>query len=98
MDVRRATDEEKYNVCRRYFFGGFFFLPFLWAINAVWFSPYAFHADSDPRIRRMVIISAIGALIWLIVLSVWGTYFQAHRAEWGEMGDKLSANIPKGRA
>ena len=29
--------QEKVDLSRKYFLGGCFFLPFLWAVNAVWF-------------------------------------------------------------
>ncbi|KAI2807535.1 hypothetical protein RDWZM_005059 [Blomia tropicalis] len=47
-------------------------------------------------IRRYVIFSFIGTLLWIIALGVWITIFQLKRAEWGEFGDSISFNIPRG--
>lgn len=47
-------------------------------------------------IRRYVILSAVGTLIWAIIIITWVTIFQVKRAEWGEWGDSISFNIPRG--
>eukprot|EP00040_Diaphanoeca_grandis_P002833 m.22836 g.22836 ORF g.22836 m.22836 type:complete len:99 (-) comp13970_c0_seq1:235-531(-) len=98
MDLKKATPDEKYHVCKRYYIGGMFCLPWLWLINAVWFGKEAFKTEADPRIRKMVVFSGIGALIYIIAIAAWASYFQSHRVEMGALGDSLSANIPKGSA
>ncbi|KAL1451360.1 hypothetical protein WDU94_005745 [Cyamophila willieti] len=47
--------------------------------------------------RRYVIISAVGALVWAVVLGVWNYLYQTRRSEWGEWGDAVSAIIPRGK-
>lgn len=37
MDLSTLPAEEKVSTCRKYYIGGFFCLPFLWVVNAVWF-------------------------------------------------------------
>ncbi|XP_003744526.1 gamma-secretase subunit PEN-2 [Galendromus occidentalis] len=101
MDIRRMETQEKVDLSRKYFLGGCFFLPFLWAVNAVWFFKDAFAKESFPgqnKIRSNVVKSAIGAGIWLIVLITWNVIFQIKRPQWGEFGDRLSAIIPRGIA
>lgn len=49
------------------------------AINAGWFAKDALKTDSDPRIRRMVILSALWALAWLVGLIIWVSYYQKNR-------------------
>jgi len=99
MDLRKASPEERLSICSRYFYGGFAALPLLWAINAVWFAPYAFGPDSDHRIRRMVIISGTLSLICLVAICFWITWFQNNRDETGTaFWDEMSVNIPKGKA
>lgn len=45
-----------------------------------------------------VIFSAIGALIWSIIIGTWVVVFQTNRTEWGEFADSISFVIPLGRA
>lgn len=57
--------------------------------------------DEDRRrglasMRWYVIMSAIGALIWAIVITVWVIIFQVNRVAWDEFGDDISFNIPRG--
>uniref|UniRef100_A0A8D9BFC3 Gamma-secretase subunit PEN-2 n=1 Tax=Cacopsylla melanoneura TaxID=428564 RepID=A0A8D9BFC3_9HEMI len=47
--------------------------------------------------RRYVIVSAVGALAWVVVLGVWNYLYQTRRSEWGEWGDAVSAIIPRGK-
>ncbi|XP_049839877.1 gamma-secretase subunit pen-2 isoform X1 [Schistocerca gregaria] len=78
---------------------GFAFLPFLWCINAIWFFPEAFKRpeyEEQKPIKKYVILSAIGAIIWTIILVSWIVMFQTHRAEWGATADYMSFIIPTG--
>lgn len=45
-----------------------------------------------------MILSAIGALIWSIVIATWVVVFQTNRVAWGEFADSISFVIPLGRA
>ena len=97
----KVTDEEKLNLCRKYFYFGFAFLPFLWAVNAVWFAREAFFRKPEypeqKAMRRYVVASGIGALVYLVAFVAWVVTFSRNRAEWGELGDRLSFNIPTGQ-
>ncbi|KAG1951978.1 gamma-secretase subunit PEN-2 [Pimephales promelas] len=42
MNLERIPNEEKLQLCRRYYLGGFAFLPFLWLVNVMWFFKEAF--------------------------------------------------------
>lgn len=95
----KVTDRDKLDLCRKYFYFGFAFLPFLWCVNAIWFAKEAFHRPSYPeqaQIKRFVIFSGIGSFIWLVALIAWISTFISKRAEWGALGDSLSFNIPTG--
>ncbi|XP_065346090.1 gamma-secretase subunit pen-2 [Cloeon dipterum] len=99
MDLGKLKDDQKLDLCKWYFRGGFAFLPFLWAINAVWFFWEAFRRnpfEEQKLIRRYVILSAIGAVIWAAGLTTWIIIFQTKRAEWGEFADSISFMIPQG--
>jgi presenilin enhancer 2 len=102
MDLNSAkvTDSDKLALCRKYFYLGFAMLPFLWAINSVWFFKEGFvrkpEFPEQPQIKRFVIMSGIGSLTFLTVLITWFAVFVNLRADWGELGDRLSFNIPTG--
>jgi len=94
--LAKMKEEDKVILCRKYFYGGFLLLPWLWFVNAVWFFPEAKKANANPQIRKYVIWSFIGALICAIGLGVWASTFQNVRASWGATGDALSVVIMKG--
>ena len=141
MDLDRMKQPEREALCRRYFYFGLAGLPFLWAINTIWFGNLVFfkknkvptsrngspnaqrndnerrgensasnanenqieQADIDlefessmKRIRCYVILSFIGTLFWIVLLGGWVFTYQINRALWGEFGDQISYNIPRG--
>ncbi|KAK2910377.1 hypothetical protein Q8A73_008092 [Channa argus] len=87
MNLERLPNEEKLSLCRKYYLGGFAFLPFLWLVNVVWFFREAFIKPTyteQLQIKTYVKRSAFGLLLWVAVLTTWITIFQHFRAEWGE--------------
>ncbi|TSN03401.1 Gamma-secretase subunit PEN-2 [Bagarius yarrelli] len=88
MNLERVSNEEKLNLCRKYYLGGFAFLPFLWLVNVVWFFKEAFVKPAyteQPQIKIYVKRSALGLILWVAVLTTWITIFQHFRAQWGEV-------------
>ncbi|CAO2625936.1 Gamma-secretase subunit PEN-2 [Lemmus lemmus] len=86
MNLERVSNEEKLNLCRKYYLGGFAFLE-------------AFLAPAyteQSQIKGYVWRSAVGFLFWVIVLTTWITIFQIYRPRWGALGDYLSFTIPLG--
>ncbi|KAG7176556.1 gamma-secretase subunit pen-2-like [Homarus americanus] len=99
MCLAKLPNERKLTLCRKYYMAGFAFLPFMWAINAIWFLNEAFWAPPYPeqkQIRRYVIVSGVGALLWLVGLISWVVVFQQNRSVWGATADYMSFIIPKG--
>ncbi|XP_008573903.1 PREDICTED: gamma-secretase subunit PEN-2 isoform X1 [Galeopterus variegatus] len=99
MNLERVSNEEKLNLCRKYYLGGFAFLPFLWLVNIFWFFREAFLVPAyteQSQIKGYVWRSAVGFLFWVIVLTTWITIFQIYRPRWGALGDYLSFTIPLG--
>lgn len=99
MDLSKVPNEKKLELSRWYFRAGFAFLPFVWTINAVWFFNEAFRKPEYPeqrQIKRYVIYSAAGALLWLAALLAWVVTFQINRTRWGEFADRISFIIPLG--
>lgn len=101
MDISKVPHEKKLYLCRWYFKAGFALLPFVWAINFCWFFSEAFRKPAykeQSEIKRLVIYSGLGAVIWLIAIIAWVSVFQSKRAEWGATADYMSFIIPLGRA
>ncbi|KAK7868509.1 hypothetical protein R5R35_001916 [Gryllus longicercus] len=99
MDLSKMKNDRKLYLCRWYFYAGFACLPFLWCVNFVWFFSEAFRKPSyeeQKQIRKYVIVSGIGGLLWIIAITTWVVIFQTHRAAWGEAADKISFIIPAG--
>ena len=49
VSLAKKSPEERLNICRKYFLGGFAFLPLLWLINCIWFYKQAFKVESYPQ-------------------------------------------------
>ena len=97
MNLEKASEEEKVSVSRKYFIGGFFFLPVLWLVNCVWFLKEALKKNGNQMIRRYVAWSMLGTLIWIAVIVTWVSVYQTKRASWGAFGDYISLTVPYGK-
>jgi hypothetical protein len=49
VSLAKKTPEERLNICRKYYLGGFACLPLLWLINAIWFYKQAFKVEPYPQ-------------------------------------------------
>ncbi|CAF1370455.1 unnamed protein product [Adineta steineri] len=97
VSLEKKTPEERLNICRKYYLGGFAFLPLLWFINAIWFYKQAFKVEPYPeqtQIRKYVIRSAIGTFVWILIILVWNIMFQVFRTKMGPAGDYLTFVVP----
>ncbi|XP_067874711.1 gamma-secretase subunit PEN-2 [Heterodontus francisci] len=99
MNLERVSNEDKLDLCRKYYLGGFALLPFLWLVNVVWFFREAFlkpQFNEQPQIRKYVKWSAVGLLLWIAALTTWISIYQTLRPDWGAVGDYISFTIPLG--
>ncbi|UJR09012.1 hypothetical protein I4U23_013261 [Adineta vaga] len=99
VSLEKKSPEERLNICRKYYLGGFAFLPLLWLINAIWFYKQAFKVEPFPQqeqIRKYVIRSAIGTFVWFLIIIVWNVLFQVFRTRMGPTGDYLTFVVPRG--
>lgn len=100
LSSKKVTPEDKVDLCKKYFYLGWAFLPFLWGVNAVWFYREAFSKpefEGQKTIKKLVIMSGVGALVWLVGLITWIAVFTINRADWGATADYMSFNIPLGK-
>ncbi|KAI1303582.1 Gamma-secretase subunit pen-2 [Halotydeus destructor] len=99
MDLRKSSDSDKLDLCRKYFLVGLACLPFLWAVNFFWFFNDAFRRSQfteQSQLKLFTVLSGLGALAWIIGLTAWNVYFQTNRASLS-WGDDWSFIIPIGR-
>ncbi|XP_008795229.1 probable gamma-secretase subunit PEN-2 [Phoenix dactylifera] len=74
------SEEESVAYARRFFLWGFALLPLLWAVNCFYFWPVlrsrpSSSPSSFSRIRPYVLRSAIGFLVFAVLLSSWVLIF-----------------------
>lgn len=101
MDLRLVRNEKKLEICKYYARGGWACLPVLWAVNFVWFYGEAFKQapyQEQKQIKRYVVLSGIGTLVWIVALTSWIILYQTHRVAWGEWGEAISFLVPTGSA
>ncbi|XP_056645427.1 gamma-secretase subunit pen-2 [Diorhabda carinulata] len=99
MDLSKLQNEKKLILCKTYYKIGYFLLPFVWLVNAIWFFNEGFRKpefEEQKEIKKYVIYSAIGTSIWFIAIVIWIIVFQLNRANWGEYADYISFIIPVG--
>ncbi|XP_064900080.1 gamma-secretase subunit PEN-2 [Patagioenas fasciata] len=99
MNLGRVSNEEKLELCRKYYRGGFALLPFLWLVNVLWFFREAFVVQpygEQQQIRTYVRRSALGLGLWGAALGLWVGLFQSQRQSWGALGDYLAFTLPLG--
>nr|CAH7766969.1 unnamed protein product [Callosobruchus chinensis] len=53
MDLAKVPNEKKLSLCQWYFRIGFLFLPFVWAVNAIWFFNEAFRKPAYEEQKRI---------------------------------------------
>ncbi|KAL7223401.1 hypothetical protein ACSBR1_024952 [Camellia fascicularis] len=69
------SEEASMGYARRFFKFGFFFMPFLWALNCLYFWPVLRHSRSFPQFRHYVVGSAVGFVVFTALLSSWALTF-----------------------
>ncbi|XP_010270387.1 PREDICTED: probable gamma-secretase subunit PEN-2 [Nelumbo nucifera] len=69
------SEEESLSYARSFFKFGFCLLPWLWAVNCFYFWPVLRHSSSFRGIRRYVVGSAIGFIVFTVLLSSWALTF-----------------------
>ncbi|CAD6219404.1 GSCOCG00004954001-RA-CDS, partial [Cotesia congregata] len=55
MDLSKMPNDKKLHLCKWYFRVGFAALPFVWAVNTIWFFKEAFlvpHYEEQKQLRK----------------------------------------------
>ncbi|XP_049412187.1 probable gamma-secretase subunit PEN-2 [Solanum stenotomum] len=86
------SEQESVDHARRFFKFGFLLLPWLWAVNCLYFWPVIRRPSSyyHPDLRRYVVRSAIGFTVFAVILSSWALTFSiGGEGLFGHAWDKL---------
>ncbi|CAJ0946417.1 unnamed protein product, partial [Mesorhabditis belari] len=97
MNTAKLSDSDKLDLSRKYFFIGLAFLPFVWLTNVVCFFRDAYckpPSDARKKIRTYVTLSAIGCIVWLIIIAAWETFYQWFRSQGLLWTDQLAFTFP----
>ncbi|CAK9231382.1 unnamed protein product [Sphagnum troendelagicum] len=68
-------NEEAVKLAKSFYYGGFLLLPLLWFVNCFYFWPVLQHREAEPLIRRYVVKSGIGCVLFSVVLLAWALTF-----------------------
>jgi presenilin enhancer 2 len=68
-------NEEAVKLAKSFYYGGFLLLPVLWFVNCFYFWPVLQHREAEPLIRRYVVKSGIGYMLFSVVLLAWALTF-----------------------
>ncbi|MQL83736.1 hypothetical protein Taro_016231 [Colocasia esculenta] len=73
------SEDKAVEYARRFFFWGFFCLPWLWAVNCFYFWPalrgWPATSTPFPRLRPYIVRSALGFLVFTVLLASWALTF-----------------------
>ncbi|KAF2078403.1 hypothetical protein CYY_000270 [Polysphondylium violaceum] len=88
----RLDEEKMLSVAKKLWIVGFFFLPWVWLINVLFFLPY--RKTINEKIKWYLKFSLIGFFVYTSIFMAWMGIFLVNRNSWGERGDYLSVVIP----
>ncbi|KAI7901926.1 gamma-secretase subunit PEN-2-like protein [Cokeromyces recurvatus] len=94
--LEKMSSEERINICKKMFYGGFAFLPLLWLVNFMYFFNTSRKADAPKELKKYVYFSLFGCIVWFILLTTWYAIFVNKRVAWGQIADRITVVIPKG--
>ena len=96
-DSEERDNDERRRVSTRLFYGGCFFLPWVWILNALYFRKILLNRSGDAIVRRNCVLGLIGASIWVVAFIVWVCVYQTMWSSWGSFGQTISIVYPKGQ-
>ncbi len=102
------NEETQIRLTRKMFIGGFFFLPWLWFVNYLFFREHMNKPTTHPSVKfcnyfdqfLIFSIDARASLVLFFVVSavlvIWYVVFVTQREKWDAVADQISAVIPNG--
>ncbi|KNC46007.1 uncharacterized protein AMSG_00125 [Thecamonas trahens ATCC 50062] len=90
------TVDQRVAVCRKYFIAGLCFMPLAWMVNIAYFWEELRHPRGHPKIKRYVMYSAVGSVVYMSAFFVWLAIYLTSWRSWGATGDNISIYVPAG--
>jgi len=88
--------EKQLAIARKMFIGGFFFLPWLWLCNYLYFREYLSKANTPVEVKKYAYGSLVGFVIGSCFFLTWLTIYLVRWNSWGAAGENISVYIPQG--
>lgn len=88
-DADKMGVEEARRVSRIMLVGGAFLLPLLWLVN-VWYFRRHLRSGGDAHVRRHVLLSLLGGLLFLAAALAWYLSYALSWSTWGPLGESLA--------
>ncbi|EGC31256.1 hypothetical protein DICPUDRAFT_40183 [Dictyostelium purpureum] len=82
------------NIAKKLWFIGFFFLPWVWLINILYFVPH--RNNLNDKVKWYLKFSLIGFFAYSTIFMAWMGIYLVNRNKWGAFGDNISITIPFG--
>ncbi|PRP82057.1 hypothetical protein PROFUN_03747 [Planoprotostelium fungivorum] len=95
-DDEHLSPDKQIDIAKKMYIGGFFFLPWLWLVNFLFYKEYMNKPNTPPIVKTYVYRSLAGFGIWTVVFFIWLSVYLVNHNSWGAGGDKIAVNIPKG--
>ncbi|EFA82289.1 gamma-secretase subunit [Heterostelium album PN500] len=90
----KLNDEKMRGIARKLWIAGFFFLPWVWMINILFFLPH--RKVLSPAIIWYLKYSLIGFFVYTGIFMTWMGIYLVNRNKWGAFGDSISITVPFG--
>ncbi|EGG14582.1 gamma-secretase subunit [Cavenderia fasciculata] len=90
----KLNDDKMRNIAKKLWIIGFFFLPWVWLINILFFFPHRKQLSTD--VFWYLKYSLIGFFVYSTIFMTWMGIYLVNRNNWGASGDNISIVIPYG--
>jgi len=95
-DDENLAPEKQLDIAKKMFIGGFFFLPWLWLCNYLFFREHLNKPNSPSAVKFYAKASLIGFAIQTTLFLIWMIVYLVNHNNWGATGDAIAINIPDG--
>jgi len=88
--------EKQLKIAKKMFIGGFFFLPWLWLCNYLYFREYLSKPNAPAGVKKFAYWSLAGFALETCIFVSWLAIYLTQRDAWGAGGDSITVFIPQG--
>ena len=84
-NIRERAMQDMEKISKRLFYGGCFFLPFLWLVGIVYFWDIYRSNKCNQKTKRYISLSIRGFILYTAILIIWITIFQLNwTSDWAK--------------